>query len=81
MALIRHLIFTEIIINCPTIPPVGILREKIQKNLKPKAGDAITSTVIMSWKSACEMLLLTGLVFFSARLLLLRIFVRSDHNN
>lgn len=64
MALTRHLISTEIMINCPIIPPVGIPREKTWKNLKPKAGDAITSTVIMSWKSVCEMLLLTGFFFF-----------------
>lgn len=32
---------TEIMINCPIIPPEGIQREKTLKHLKAKAGHAI----------------------------------------
>lgn len=66
---------TEMMINCPIIPPVGIQGEKTPKNLKLEVGANSTG----QWFCSGRVCMKCYCSFFFG-LLLLRIFVHCDHD-
>lgn len=66
---------TEMMINCPIIPPVGIQGEKTPKNLKLEVGANSTG----QWFCSGSVCMKCYCSFFFG-LLLLRIFVHCDHD-